>query len=78
MNTKTLLAGIEGGNFDTVLTSLYGADQLDMQRARYAKAVNEFTSEPSKGMTYAIPYCVEAVKKQAENKMKLFGSIKRY
>ena len=42
MNTKTLLAGIEGGNFDTVLTALYGADQLDMQRARYAKAVNEF------------------------------------
>ena len=44
MNTKTLLAGIEGGNFDTVLTSLYGADQLDMQRARYAKAVNEFVA----------------------------------
>ncbi len=43
-----------------------------------AKAANEFTLEPSKGMTYAIPYCVEAVKKQAENKMKLFGSIKRY
>ena len=42
MNTKNLLAGIEGGNFDTVLTSLYGADMLDMQRARYAKAVNEF------------------------------------
>ena len=44
MNTKTLLAGIEGGNFDTVLTALYGADQLDMQRTRYAKAVNEFVA----------------------------------
>ena len=44
MNTKTLLAGIEGGNFDTVLTALYGADQLDMQRVRYAKAVNEFVA----------------------------------
>ena len=42
MNTKTLLAGIENGNFDTTLTSLYGADQLQMQRARYAKAVSEF------------------------------------
>ena len=44
MNTKTLLAGIEGGNFDTGLTYLYGADQLDMQRVRYAKAVNEFVA----------------------------------
>ncbi len=42
MNTKTLLAGIENGNFDTTLTSLYGADQLQMQRARYAKTVSEF------------------------------------
>ena len=42
MNTKTLLAGIENGNFDTTLSSLYGADQLQMQRARYAKAVGEF------------------------------------
>ncbi len=42
MNTKNLLAGIENGNFDTTLTSLYGADQLQMQRARYAKAVSEF------------------------------------
>ena len=44
MNTKTLIAGIEGGNFDTVLTAHFGADQLDMQRARYAKAVNEFVA----------------------------------
>ena len=44
MNTRTLLAGIESGNFDAVLSSLYGADMLDVQRARYAKAVNEFVA----------------------------------
>ena len=44
MNTRTLLAGIESGNFDAALSSLYGADMLDVQRARYAKAVNEFVA----------------------------------
>ncbi len=43
-----------------------------------AKAANEYTADPSKGMTYAIPHCVEAVKAQAANKMELFGSVKRY
>ena len=42
MTTSILLAGIENGNFDTTLISLYGADMLDLQRARYAKAVKEF------------------------------------
>ena len=42
MTTTILLAGIENGNFDTALLSLYGADMLDLQRARYAKAVKEF------------------------------------
>ena len=42
MNTKMLLAGLNDGNFDAALTSLYGADMLEFQRARYAKAVNEF------------------------------------
>lgn len=42
MLTTELLGSIESGKNDAALTALYGADKLDFQRARYAKAVKAF------------------------------------
>ncbi len=44
MTTKTLLSELLAGAHDAALTALYGADMLDMQRARYAKAVEGFVA----------------------------------
>jgi len=43
MLTSKYLEKISGGSFDEQLSWLYGAEQLEMQRARYAKAVERFT-----------------------------------
>ena len=42
MNTSLLLISLKDGSFDTALTALYGADMLELQRARYAQAVESF------------------------------------
>ncbi len=42
MKIKELLAEISGGSLDNVFTELYGADKIEVQRARYTEAINEF------------------------------------
>ncbi len=42
MTTKTLLSELCSGAHDAVLTALYGAEMLNLQRQRYAKAVEGY------------------------------------
>ena len=44
MNTTSLLSSILSGGQDAALVSLYGEEMLDLQRVRYAKAVEGFVS----------------------------------
>ena len=44
MNASTLKAHIAEGGLDKVLTYIYGKDALSMQKARYAKAIDDFTA----------------------------------
>ncbi len=43
-NTSTVLQQLQQGSFDALFAKLYGKDAVDSQRARYAKAVREFTA----------------------------------
>ncbi|MBQ9773852.1 MAG: galactokinase [Clostridia bacterium] len=44
MTTAELKATLLGGKFDERLTYIYGAEALEAQKARYAKAVDEFAA----------------------------------
>ena len=44
MITSELLRAVRLGKQDAALTALYGAEQLDAQRDRYAAAIAEFSS----------------------------------
>ena len=42
MNTKQLYESIVGGKLNSVLSALYGEENIDTQQARYLKALSEF------------------------------------
>ena len=42
MNTSALKAHIAAGGIDEVLTHIYGKEAVEMQKARYIKAIDEF------------------------------------
>ena len=44
MNAAALKQWIAEGNLDSTFTLLYGADQVEAQKARYTEAVDEFTA----------------------------------
>ena len=44
MNTLTLKAHISDGGLDSVFTHIYGKDAVEMQKARYIKAIDDFAA----------------------------------